>query len=191
MSCDPSCPDWYMQVISRALEVWLLTMTPITSPQMKGVLENPVWVSKIKCNHSNFIVAWSYFSAQQAFICNHDNHWVTVRKLGMQVCMDILCTQGWSIMSTSLSLPLLLFSSFSPPHLPLSFLNPFVTSPFLSLSITPAFLSSFQWFDLNSLHRKPELISDTYLSLFLTQLQLEGRPVYTYTWCSAFHVVFC
>ena len=31
-----------------------------------------------------------------------------------------------------------------------------------------------QWFDLNSLHSGPELISDTYLSLFLTQLQMEG-----------------
>lgn len=31
-----------------------------------------------------------------------------------------------------------------------------------------------QWFNLNSLLSGPELISDTYLSLFLTQLQQEG-----------------
>ncbi|XP_071163663.1 ataxin-3-like isoform X2 [Mytilus edulis] len=32
----------------------------------------------------------------------------------------------------------------------------------------------YQWFNLNSLLTGPELISDTYLSLFLTQLQQEG-----------------
>lgn len=32
-----------------------------------------------------------------------------------------------------------------------------------------------QWFNLNSLQRRPELISDTYLKMFLTQLQLEGE----------------
>ena len=31
-----------------------------------------------------------------------------------------------------------------------------------------------QWFNLDSLLRKPKLVSDTYLSLFLTQLQMEG-----------------
>lgn len=34
--------------------------------------------------------------------------------------------------------------------------------------------SPLQWFNLNSLQRRPELISDTYLKMFLTQLQLEG-----------------
>ena len=33
----------------------------------------------------------------------------------------------------------------------------------------------YQWFNLNSLLTGPELISDTYLSLFLTQLQQEGK----------------
>lgn len=32
----------------------------------------------------------------------------------------------------------------------------------------------FQWFNLNSLLTGPELISDTYLALFLAQLQQEG-----------------
>jgi hypothetical protein len=27
------------------------------------------------------------FSDQRAFICNHDSHWLTVRKLGLQVCL--------------------------------------------------------------------------------------------------------
>ncbi|XP_070179699.1 ataxin-3-like isoform X2 [Littorina saxatilis] len=35
-----------------------------------------------------------------------------------------------------------------------------------------------QWFNLNSLLTGPELISDTYLSLFLTQLQQEGYSLF-------------
>ncbi|CAL1536912.1 unnamed protein product [Lymnaea stagnalis] len=35
-----------------------------------------------------------------------------------------------------------------------------------------------QWFNLNSLLSGPELISDTYLSLFLTQLQQEGYCIF-------------
>ncbi|CAG2100106.1 unnamed protein product [Medioppia subpectinata] len=35
-----------------------------------------------------------------------------------------------------------------------------------------------QWFNLNSLLTGPELISDTYLSLFLTQLQREGYSIF-------------
>ena len=34
------------QVISRALEVWLLSMVPLTSPSKKDVLTNPVYVSE-------------------------------------------------------------------------------------------------------------------------------------------------
>lgn len=32
-----------------------------------------------------------------------------------------------------------------------------------------------QWFNLNSLLSGPELISHTYLAMFLTQLQVEGK----------------
>ena len=32
-----------------------------------------------------------------------------------------------------------------------------------------------QWFNLDSMKKRPELVSDTYLRLFLAQLQLEGR----------------
>lgn len=35
-----------------------------------------------------------------------------------------------------------------------------------------------QWFNLNSLLAKPELISDTYLALFLAQLQQEGYSIF-------------
>lgn len=35
-----------------------------------------------------------------------------------------------------------------------------------------------QWFNLNSLLNKPELISDTYLSLFLAQLKNEGYSIF-------------
>jgi len=37
-----------------------------------------------------------------------------------------------------------------------------------------------QWFNLNSLLTGPELISDTYLTLFLTQLQQEGQSPWLY-----------
>ncbi|CAG2258030.1 ATXN3 [Mytilus edulis] len=39
----------------------------------------------------------------------------------------------------------------------------------------------YQWFNLNSLLTGPELISDTYLSLFLTQLQQEGYSIFIIT----------
>uniref|UniRef100_A0A3Q4GIN0 ubiquitinyl hydrolase 1 n=1 Tax=Neolamprologus brichardi TaxID=32507 RepID=A0A3Q4GIN0_NEOBR len=39
-------------------------------------------------------------------------------------------------------------------------------------------LFSFQWFNLNSLLTGPELISDTYLALFLAQLQQEGYSIF-------------
>lgn len=39
---------------------------------------------------------------------------------------------------------------------------------------------SLQWFNLNSLLTGPELISDTYLALFLAQLQQEGIVKWTY-----------
>uniref|UniRef100_A0A4W3GXV9 ubiquitinyl hydrolase 1 n=1 Tax=Callorhinchus milii TaxID=7868 RepID=A0A4W3GXV9_CALMI len=37
---------------------------------------------------------------------------------------------------------------------------------------------SIQWFNLNSLLMGPELISDTYLALFLAQLQQEGYSIF-------------
>lgn len=47
-----------------------------------------------------------------------------------------------------------------------------------STSVNMLFL--FQWFNLNSLLTGPELISDTYLALFLAQLQQEGTSP---DWC--------
>lgn len=87
-----------VQVISEALHVWNLDLTPFSSPTMKHAVEDP--------------------TTQTAYICNHDYHWLTVRKLGKQ------------------------------------------------------------WFNLDSLQKKPKLISDTYLSLFLTQLQMEGYSIF-------------
>ena len=43
-----------------------------------------------------------------------------------------------------------------------------------------------QWFNLNSLLSGPELLSDTYLSLFLKQLQQEGQIT-----CFSFHLMSC
>ncbi|CAI8011121.1 Ataxin-3 [Geodia barretti] len=87
-----------VQVIAKALCVWNLQLESLTSPHMKAALDNP--------------------TSQQAFICNHESHWLTVRRLGQQ------------------------------------------------------------WFNLNSLLKEPELISDTYLSLFLHQLQMEGYSIF-------------
>lgn len=38
----------------------------------------------------------------------------------------------------------------------------------------------YQWFNLNSLLKEPELISDTYLHIFLAQLQEEGGLIYVF-----------
>lgn len=87
-----------IQVINRALQVWNLELVPTMSPSMKHVLDDPIH--------------------QSAFICNHQQHWFTIRKLGRQ------------------------------------------------------------WFNLDSLLKKPKLVSDTYLCLFLTQLQMEGYSIF-------------
>jgi ataxin-3 len=54
-----------VQVIAKALSMWNLELESLTSPQMKRALDDP--------------------TTQKAFICNHDSHWLTVRKLGQQV----------------------------------------------------------------------------------------------------------
>uniref|UniRef100_A0A3Q4GIY0 ubiquitinyl hydrolase 1 n=2 Tax=Pseudocrenilabrinae TaxID=318546 RepID=A0A3Q4GIY0_NEOBR len=52
-------------------------------------------------------------------------------------------------------------------------------NPILHLQLQGFFiLFSFQWFNLNSLLTGPELISDTYLALFLAQLQQEGYSIF-------------
>lgn len=61
------------------------------------------------------------FRTQKAYICNLQEHWFTLRKIGTQ------------------------------------------------------------WFNLNSLLSGPELISDTYLSLLLTQLQQDGYSIFIVT----------
>lgn len=38
-----------------------------------------------------------------------------------------------------------------------------------------------QWFDLNSLHAKPRLISNTYLSMYLAQLQKDKYSIWFIT----------
>ncbi|CAB4006951.1 ataxin-3-like isoform X2 [Paramuricea clavata] len=87
-----------IQVICRALEVWNLTAIPYSSPNVESARQNP--------------------AGEKAFICNLQQHWFTIRKLGRQ------------------------------------------------------------WFNLNSTASGPELISETYLSLFLTQLQNEGYSIF-------------
>lgn len=87
-----------IQVICNALRVWGVELMPFRSPEAKEARENP--------------------QNQRAFICNLQQHWLTIRKLG------------------------------------------------------------HQWFNLNSLLAKPELITETYLSLYLTQLQAEGYSIF-------------
>jgi len=91
-----------VQVIARALRgVWNLDMIPFNR---RG---DPV-ADCARCDPTT----------AKAFICNQQEHWFTIRKIGMQ------------------------------------------------------------WFNLNSLFSGPELVSDTYLSLLLTQLQQEGYSIF-------------
>ncbi|XP_028409917.1 ataxin-3-like isoform X2 [Dendronephthya gigantea] len=90
--------EMYIQVICRALEVWNLSAIPYSSPSAESARLNP--------------------GDEKAFICNLQQHWFTIRKLGKQ------------------------------------------------------------WFNLDSCASGPELISETYLSLFLTQVQNEGYSIF-------------
>ncbi|XP_074616047.1 ataxin-3-like isoform X2 [Acropora palmata] len=85
-----------IQVICNALRLWDIKLVAFPSPEAKEARENP--------------------QNQRAFICNLQQHWLTIRKLG------------------------------------------------------------HQWFNLNSLLAKPELITETYLLLYLTQLQTDDKP---------------
>ncbi|XP_067939416.1 ataxin-3-like [Watersipora subatra] len=87
-----------VQVIQKALESFGITLASYDSPQSLEAKEHP--------------------ERSKAFICNHDAHWIAIRKIGTQ------------------------------------------------------------WFNLNSLLSAPELISDLHLSLFLTQLSLEGYTIF-------------
>ena len=87
-----------IQVICKALSVWNLDIIPYNSKEAENARESPV--------------------EETAYICNQQNHWLTIRKLGKQ------------------------------------------------------------WFNLNSIKAWPELISDTYLSLLLAQLQTEGYFIF-------------
>ncbi|EDO27645.1 predicted protein, partial [Nematostella vectensis] len=84
--------------ICNALTVWGLDLVPYSSPAAQDARKNP--------------------QNQQAFICNLQQHWFTLRKLGSQ------------------------------------------------------------WFNINSLKTEPELVSETYLSMYLTQLQAEGYSIF-------------
>ncbi|XP_032220195.2 ataxin-3 isoform X1 [Nematostella vectensis] len=86
------------KVICNALTVWGLDLVPYSSPAAQDARKNP--------------------QNQQAFICNLQQHWFTLRKLGNQ------------------------------------------------------------WFNINSLKTEPELVSETYLSMYLTQLQAEGYSIF-------------
>jgi len=87
-----------VQVICKALEFWGLQMIPYNSQSASTTRSNPL--------------------AEKAYICNHSNHWLTIRRFGRQ------------------------------------------------------------WFNLNSTKMCPELVSDTYLSLLIAQLQQEGYSIF-------------
>ena len=98
-SCNMDDSGYFsIQVICKALEVWNLEMIPYSSQAAEQTRQNPY--------------------KEIAFICNQQNHWLTIRKLGQQ------------------------------------------------------------WFNLNSVKAHPELISNTYLTLLLAQLQAEGYSIY-------------
>uniref|UniRef100_A0A914VHI1 Ataxin-3 homolog n=1 Tax=Plectus sambesii TaxID=2011161 RepID=A0A914VHI1_9BILA len=87
-----------VQVMSEALKVWGLELVPFTSPRAVAFKDDP--------------------TSAKAYICNHREHWFTIRRLG------------------------------------------------------------FQWFNLNSLLSGPQLVSDTYLHLFLAQLVNDGYTIF-------------
>ncbi|KAI1287564.1 Ataxin-3 [Halotydeus destructor] len=104
-----------VQVIARALKVWGLDLVPFKSQSSiaEAARLEPV--------------------SQKAYICNLQQHWFALRKIGRQ------------------------------------------------------------WFNLNSLLSGPELVSDTYLSLLLTQLEQEGYSIFVVNGilpdCEADHVL--
>jgi len=87
-----------IQVLCKALQVWELELIPFTRPDAAFSRQEPI--------------------QEHAFICNLQQHWFTIRKLG------------------------------------------------------------HQWFNLNSTQSGPVLITETYLSLFLAQLQQEGYSIF-------------
>ena len=97
---------------------------------------------------------------QDAFICNLQQHWLTIRKLGEQVGLFLCTTDARAIPGNHLK--------FNPNYL---------------------FFSVFQWFNLNSLLAKPDLISHTYLGMFLTQLQVEGETPFSMCNFPLFHFI--
>ncbi|XP_040571873.1 ataxin-3 [Lepeophtheirus salmonis] len=89
-----------VQVLSRALQVWGLDFAQLNSSETRVVN------------------ARDYPTIQKGYICNFEQHWLTIRRIGNQ------------------------------------------------------------WFNLNSLLAYPELLSDTYLSEFIAQLQREGYSIF-------------
>lgn len=87
-----------VQVISKALKVWGLDLIPFSNASMSIARQHP--------------------EQEGSFICNFKEHWLTIRKIGVQ------------------------------------------------------------WFNLNSLLEGPELLTETYLGMFLTQLQGEGYSIF-------------
>ncbi|CAH8615492.1 unnamed protein product [Dicrocoelium dendriticum] len=89
-----------VQVISKALSIWSLELVPFLrkSPEADAARAHP--------------------ENQQAFVCNFQSHWFTIRRFG--------------------------------PH----------------------------WFNLDSTLSKPGLISPTYLTIYLAQLQQEGHSIF-------------
>lgn len=51
-----------IQVLNRALQIWALDLIPIGSTDAQGALEDP--------------------TKEVAFICNLQNHWLTLRRFG-------------------------------------------------------------------------------------------------------------
>lgn len=89
-----------IQVLQKALEIWNIYLFPFKSSRPEAV------------------AARNDAHSQKAYICNFQDHWFSIRKIGSQ------------------------------------------------------------WFNLNSMNSGPELISDTYLSLFLAQLQTDGYSIF-------------
>ena len=160
-------------------------MVPLSSPLMKQALENPTWDQstwQVITNTSLLVYMYTLFwyRSQQAFICNHDYHWLTVRKLGHQVCV-VVWHGGIYFTSTSFQPSIWVMPNVHVYNSPLSFSPPFTISAPLSspLSSLPHSLLFFHirlsCFSLPSLS-PPSLLPPSYLSLSLSSLTPPPPP---------------
>uniref|UniRef100_A0A3Q2Z8M0 ubiquitinyl hydrolase 1 n=1 Tax=Hippocampus comes TaxID=109280 RepID=A0A3Q2Z8M0_HIPCM len=139
-----------IQVISNALRVWGLELILFNSREYQSLMINPMYVFSIKLvwHHNLDYQVYYPIKASPLFSFRNENAFICNYK------------EHWF---TIRKLGQQVHVFLRKCH---------ITGV---MKIIVGF--SFQWFNLNSLLTGPELISDTYLALFLAQLQQEGNVV--------------